>query len=99
MRDDNGGFTKSDYDRNQKSKIYVTGLGAWRADCRSGGYRECKKEHKGIDPRIKMCAIRADKMVIVYKIWMCSNIAYFHGEKMYLLLKGNFQHMKIKELL
>ena len=42
IEDDNGGFTKSDYDEIRKVK-YVTGLGGVeRADCRSGGYRECK---------------------------------------------------------
>ena len=29
IEDDNGGFTKSDYDEIRKVK-YVTGLGAWR---------------------------------------------------------------------
>lgn len=56
------------------------------------------KEHKGIDPENKDVRNRADKMVIVANMDV-QQYSLFSWEKMYLLLKGNFQPIKIKELL
>ena len=64
IEDDNGGFTKSDYDEIRKVK-YVTGLGAWRELIADPVDTENVKEHKGIDPENKDVRNRADKMVIV----------------------------------
>ena len=64
IEDDNGGFTKSDYDEIRKVK-YVTGLGAWRELIADPVDTENVKEHKGIDPENKDVRNRADKMVII----------------------------------
>lgn len=97
IEDDNGGFTKSDYDEIRKVK-YVTGLGAWRELIADPVDTENVKEHKGIDPENKDVSNRADKMVIIANMDV-QQYSLFSWEKMYLLLKENFLLTKIKELL
>lgn len=88
IEDDNGGFTKSDYDEIRKVK-YVTGLGAWRELIADPVDTENVKEHKGIDPENKDVRNRADKMVIVANMDV-QQYSLFSWEKNVSLIEGEF---------
>ena len=98
IEDDNGGFTKSDYDEIRKVK-YVTGLGAWRELIADPVDTENVKEHKGIDPENKDVSNRADKMVIIANMECAKNIACFSWEKKVSLIEGEFPTYKNKGII
>ena len=97
IEDDNGGFTKSDYDEIRKVK-YVTGLGAWRELIADPVDTENVKEHKGIDPENKDVSNRADKMVIVANMDV-QQYSLFSWEKNVSLIEGEFPTYKNKGII
>ena len=97
IEDDNGGFTKSDYDEIRKVK-YVTGLGAWRELIADPVDTENVKEHKGIDPENKDVSNRADKMVIVANMDV-QKYSLFSWEKNVSLIEGEFPTYKNKGII
>ena len=97
IEDDNGGFTKSDYDEIRKVK-YVTGLGAWRELIADPVDTENVKEHKGIDPENKDVRNRADKMVIVANMDV-QQYSLFSWEKNVSLIEGEFPTYKNKGII
>lgn len=97
IEDDNGGFTKSDYDEIRKVK-YVTGLGAWRELIADPVDTENVKEHKGIDPENKDVSNRADKMVIIANMDV-QQYSLFSWEKNVSLIEGEFPTYKNKGII